>query len=73
MNRVRILLETQSDVLEFVNTANKIKEEVYLVDNTYNVVNGKSLLGCLYSLEFNEIWVESECKNLSNIFSKFLC
>lgn len=72
MIRVKVNLETQKDVAEFVNIAGTIEEDVMLVDNTYNRVSAKSIMGCLYSLEFAEVWVESECKNLSSKFMKFL-
>lgn len=72
MQRVKVRLDTQKDVAEFVNIANTIDQDVFLVDNTYNRVNGKSLMGCLYSLEFKELYVESEYKLLCNKFSKFL-
>lgn len=70
--RAKIRLDTQTDVAEFVNIANTINEPVYLVDNKECKVNGKSLMGCLYSLEFNELYVESDYQNLSNKFNKFL-
>lgn len=72
MQRVKVRLDTQKDVAEFVNIADTIEEDVYLVDNTYNRVNGKSLMGCLYSLEFKDLYVESEYLELSNKFRKFL-
>lgn len=72
MNRIKVRLDTQSDVIDFVTLANQIPEDVYLLDNSYNKVNGKSLLGCLYSLEFSELFVESESNKLSNVFNKFL-
>lgn len=72
MQRVKVRLDTQKDVAEFVNIADTINEDVYLMDNTYNRVNGKSLMGCLYSLEFKYLYVESECFELSNKFRKFL-
>ena len=72
MNRIKVRLDTQSDVVDFVTLANQIPEDVYLLDNSYNKVNGKSLLGCLYSLEFSELFVESESNKLSSVFNKFL-
>lgn len=72
MNRIKVRLDTQSDVVDFVILANQIPEDVYLLDNSYNKVNGKSLLGCLYSLEFSELFVESESNKLSSVFNKFL-
>lgn len=72
MNRIKVRLDTQSDVVDFVTLANQIPEDVYLLDNSYNKVNGKSLLGCLYSLEFSELFVESKSDKLSSVFNKFL-
>lgn len=72
MHRVKVRLDTYKDVAEFVNIADTVEEDVYLVDNTYNRVNGKSLMGCLYSLEFEDLYVESECIELSSKFRKFL-
>lgn len=72
MQRVKVRLDTQKDVAEFVKIADTIEEDVYLVDNTYNRVNGKSLMGCLYSLEFSELYVESNYEGLSNKFKNFL-
>lgn len=72
MNRIKVRLDTQSDVIDFVTLAKQIPEDVYLLDNSYNKVNGKSLLGCLYSLEFSELFVESESNKLSSVFNKFL-
>ena len=72
MQRVRVRLETQKDVVDFVNIAETIEDEVYLVDNNLHRVNGKSLMGCLYSLEFSELYVESNYEGLSNKFKNFL-
>ena len=38
MQRVKVRLDTQKDVAEFVNIANTIDQDVFLVDNTYNRV-----------------------------------
>lgn len=72
MQRARIRLETQKDVVDFVNIAETIEDEVYLVDNNLHRVSGKSLMGCLYSLEFNELYVESNYDGLSDKFKDFL-
>ena len=56
----QIRLDTMSDVNEFVQIACKVSGEVHLTDSRNFKVNGKSLLGVMYSLEFNEIWVESD-------------
>jgi hypothetical protein len=69
--RMRIRLDTQTDVANFVNIANQIKGNVFLVDNTFNKVNGKSLMGCLYSLEFNDLYVVLEDETKYNKFTRF--
>ncbi len=69
--RMRIRLDTQTDVANFVNIANQIRGNVFLVDNTFNKVNGKSLMGCLYSLEFNDLYVVLEDETKYNKFTRF--
>lgn len=56
--RVQVSLETQSDVIDFVKIAENISENITLTDNNGLRVSAKSLLGVMYSLEFDEIWCE---------------
>ena len=73
MNKIHIRIDTQTDVIEFVNTANTIDEEVFLEDGTHFRASAKSLLGVMYGMsEFKELIVLSEYDNLSSKFSKFL-
>ena len=72
MQKVKIILDKQSDVVQFVSIANTIEQDVSLQDNEGHCVNAKSLMGCLYSLEFNELYVTSEYENLSSKFVRFL-
>ena len=73
MNKVRVIIDTQSDVAEFVNIANTIEEDVFLEDGTHFRANAKSLMGVMYGrFEFKELWVLSEHKLLSSKFSKFM-
>lgn len=57
--RVKIELETMSDVSEFVAIAMKIAEPVHLVGENFRV-SAKSLLGALYTMEWDEVWCECE-------------
>ena len=57
--RVRVELDTMTDVIQFVNIATSIKEPVYLVGEDFRV-SAKSLLGARYSMEWSEIWCECE-------------
>ncbi|MDR0898284.1 MAG: hypothetical protein LBN04_10560 [Oscillospiraceae bacterium] len=71
--RMKINLDTQSDVLEFCKIVSGLNGEVRIVgeDAGQSVsVNAKSLLGLLYSQTWNDIWCESENDIYSHI-SKF--
>ena len=58
--KVRIALETMSDVSEFVNIATKVPQPVNLTSGDLKV-SAKSLLGAIYSkMEWAEIWCECE-------------
>jgi len=59
--RVKIRLDTMTDVNHFVNVVSQVDGNVVLTDKNRNFsVNGKSLIGALYTMEFSEIWCESE-------------
>ena len=59
--RVKIGLETLSDVKEFVNIMTRVKSKAVLVDKDRNfMVNAKSLLGAMYTVEWDEVWLESD-------------
>lgn len=73
MKRVKINLATLSDIKEFVNIADTIQQEVCLEDNEGHKVSAKSLLGCMYSVEFKETYVTSENPYLEIRFAKFVC
>lgn len=66
--KFRIYLETLSDVNKFVNVASKLDGiSIKLMDNSGFCVNAKSLIGAIYSLEFDEIWLEAD----KDVYSKF--
>lgn len=71
--KMKINLDTQSDVLEFCKIVGNVDGEVRIVgmDGGQQVsVNAKSLLGLLYCQTWNDIWCESENDIYSQI-SKF--
>lgn len=68
--KVKIALETMSDVYEFVAIASKISEPVNLIGEDFKV-SAKSLLGALYTMEWKEVWCECE-KNIYGKISKFV-
>ena len=57
----RINLVTTNDITEFTNICQKIDGRVELFcKKTGYRVNGKSLLGCLAAMEFEEVYVDSD-------------
>ena len=57
--RVKVELETMNDVTQFVAIATQVAEPVYLVGNDFRV-SAKSMLGALYTMEWDDVWCECE-------------
>nr|DAP55403.1 MAG TPA: phosphocarrier protein HPr [Caudoviricetes sp.] len=72
MYKIKINLETLSDIKNFVNIADTIPEEVCLIDNSGHKVSAKSLLGCMYSTEFDETYVISDSEAILDKFNEFV-
>jgi hypothetical protein len=70
MHRYKVNLDTQTDLIRFVDKATKLTVPVFLTDSTNTfIVNGKSVLGALYAkAEWGELWVSSE----KDIYSELL-
>ena len=68
---MRIRLETYQDVNDFVKIVSKIEEPVYLKDGNNFCVSGKSLLGAMASLEWEELYCESTNPHLYFLLKKF--
>jgi len=60
MHKYQIELVTNADIVEFVNTATRADGAVKLVDGNGFCVNGKSLLGVMATIEWNDLYCESE-------------
>ena len=58
--RYRIRLETMNDVNKFVGMAGKYPGKITLTDGENFTVNGKSLLGAMYTFEWDKIYCESD-------------
>ena len=54
--RYRIRLDTMADVNRFVGIATKIKGKLVLTDGDNFTVNGKSLLGAMYTFDWDRIF-----------------
>lgn len=58
--RYRIRLDTMSDVNKFVKIASKNSGKIMLSDGENFTVSGKSLLGAMYTMEWDQVFCESE-------------
>lgn len=58
--RNKIRLDTMKDINDFVAATTKLPGKIVVTDNEDHRVNAKSLLGMVYALEFQEMYVESE-------------
>lgn len=72
--RVKLNLDTMKKVNDFVGVAATVQSNVYLTnDNHQFVVNAKSMIAALYSLEWADgIWLECEDENAYSIFRQFM-
>lgn len=69
--KVKIRLDTMSDINEFVNTVSKVSEKVVLEDEENHRVAAKSLLGVLYSMEWASISCVCE-RDISGMILKWI-
>ena len=60
MVKNRVILDTVTDIANFVLIANQVKADIYLTNNHGLRVNGKSFLGVAHAREFDELWCECE-------------
>ena len=58
--KYRIRLDTMSDVNKFVKIATKYPGKIMLSDGENFPVSGKSLLGAMYTMEWDQVFCESE-------------
>lgn len=66
MYKHKINLITMTDVVQFVAAISNVDSSVKLVDDAGFCVNGKSLIGAVASLEWDNLYVLSE----EDIYSK---
>ena len=58
--RAKIRLDTMKDITQFVAICSNVDMPVYVTDGAGLKVSAKSVLGVMYSMEFANIWCESE-------------
>lgn len=68
--KVRVNLDTLDNINKFIGITSTIDVPVYLVSDGLRV-SAKSLLGALYSLEWDEVWCECE-RDIYNSISNFV-
>ena len=61
--RVKLRLDTVSDVNKFVNITTTLKQPITITDGNGLRVNAKSVIGVLHALEFNNLVCETEDDN----------
>ncbi len=72
MHKMKVVLDTTSDIIAFVDIATNIDQPVYLEDGTGFRVNAKSLMGVMYGkVEFKELYVISDSNQLTSKFLRF--
>ena len=69
--RVRVRLDTMTDIQQFVAVATTIPERVSLEDDSGNRVCAKSLLGALYTVEWNEVYCYCD-RDISGHLAKWI-
>ena len=60
--RYKIRLDTMADINRFVGIATKYTGKISLTDGDNFTVNGKSLLGAMYTFEWDQIYCQSEAE-----------
>lgn len=58
--KIKVRLDTVTDIANFVLIANQVKSNVYLTNNNGLKVDGKSFLGVAHAHEFDELWCECD-------------
>ena len=70
--RVKINLDTMTDINDFVKLMTGYGGNVFLTDkDRHFIVSAKSMLGAIYSMEWGEIWCESE-DDINHLLSRFI-
>lgn len=69
--KAKIRLDTMKDINQFVGICSKVNKPVYITDGAGLKVSAKSILGVMYSMEFDEIWCETEA-NLYYELDRFI-
>lgn len=69
--KVKIALDTTTDIANFVLLTSEVKEDVYVTDGNKLCIDGKSFLGLAHAAEFKELWCECD-KDIWSIIEPFV-
>ena len=58
--KAKIRLDTMRDINDFVRICTGVTPPVHITDGAGLKVSGKSLIGVIYAMEFDEIWCECD-------------
>ena len=70
-NRVKIRIDTSEQAVRFVNQIGKTDANVHLTNGDNFRVSGRSLLGALCTMEWDEVYCESD-KPIDSILMDYL-
>lgn len=69
--KVKVRLDTLSDLKGFVNAVTPIADEVHLTDGNNLTVSAKSILGAMYTMEWSEVYCTCD-KDIYSIIRTFI-
>lgn len=69
--KVKIRLDTATDLANFVLITNNIKEKVYITNGKNLCIDGKSFLGLAHATEFDKLYCECE-QDIYNMIKQFV-
>lgn len=71
--RYKVELETLREVADFVATVNSVPYEVNLTDRDRKYkISGKSMIGAIATVDWNDVWADSDSEELYNLIKKWV-
>ena len=67
--RAKVRLDTKTEIINFVSRVTSVSVPVFLTSGAL-CVSGKSLLGAIYTLEWDDLWCECE-EDIYNHIERF--
>ncbi len=70
--RVKLNLDTMAKINNFVGDMTRHGGNAHLTDKNRDfIVSAKSMLGCVYTMEWDEVWFESD-EDVFQIINKYM-